>query len=90
MDEVTASRLDQAICFLHSPLCEENEEQLLHRNVQRFRGGLVHKAHKFLYHSTLGLIVMKKKKKQKGRARFRRDKQALSTGVPHLQENAPP
>jgi len=32
-------------------------------NVQRFRGGLVFKAHRRLYHSTLGLTVMKKKKK---------------------------
>ena len=29
-------------------------EQLLHRNVQRFRGGLVFKAHRLLYRSTLG------------------------------------
>ena len=31
-----------------------------HRNVQRFRGGLVFKAHRLLYHSTLGLRVVKK------------------------------
>jgi len=31
--------------------------------VQRFRGGLVFKAHRVLYHSTLGLRVIKKKKK---------------------------
>jgi len=37
-------------------------EQLLYRNVQRFRGGLVFKAHRLLYHSTLGLRVIKKKK----------------------------
>ena len=36
--------------------------QLLYRNVQRFRGGLVCKAHRPLYHSTLGLRVIKKKK----------------------------
>jgi len=36
--------------------------QLLYRNVQRFRGGLVFKAHRRLYHSTLGLRVIKKKK----------------------------
>jgi len=30
--------------------------------VQRFRGGLVFKAHRLLYHSTLGLSVLKKKK----------------------------
>jgi len=29
--------------------------------VQRFRGGLVCKAHRLLYHSTLGLTVIKKK-----------------------------
>ena len=37
--------------------------QLLHKKVQRFRGGLVFKAHRLLHHSTLGLKVMKKKKK---------------------------
>ena len=36
-------------------------EQLLDRNVQRFRVGLVFKAHRLLYHSTLGLGVIKKK-----------------------------
>jgi len=38
-------------------------EQLFHRNVKRFRGGLVVKAHRWLYHSTLGSRVIKKKKK---------------------------
>ena len=37
-------------------------EKLLHINVQRFRGGLVFKAHRLSYHSTLGSRVMKKKK----------------------------
>jgi len=32
--------------------------------VQRFRGGLVFKAHRLLYHSTLGLRVIKKKKRE--------------------------
>ena len=36
--------------------------QPLHRNVQRFRGGLVLKAHRLLYHSMLGLRVIKKEK----------------------------
>ena len=31
---------------------------LLHRNVQWFRGGLVRKAHRLLYYSTLGLRVV--------------------------------
>ena len=39
-----------------------HSEQLLHRNVQRFRGGLVFKAHRLLHHSTLALRVIKKKK----------------------------
>ena len=37
-------------------------------NVKRFRGGLVFKAHRLVYHSTLGLRVITKKKKKK---RFR-------------------
>jgi len=35
---------------------------LLYRNVQQFRGGLVFKAHRLSYHSTLDLRVIKKKK----------------------------
>jgi len=34
------------------------------RNVKRFPGGLVFKAHRLLYHSTLGLRVIKEKKKK--------------------------
>ena len=34
------------------------------RNVQRFRGGFVVKAHRLLYHWILGLRVIKKKKKK--------------------------
>ena len=34
--------------------------------MKRFRGGLVFKAHRLLYHSTLGLSVIKKTKKRKG------------------------
>ena len=33
------------------------------RNVQRFRGGLMFKAHKLLYHSNLGLRVIKKRRR---------------------------
>jgi len=32
--------------------------------VQRFRGGLVFKAHRHLYHSTLGLRVIKKRRRR--------------------------
>ena len=38
-------------------------EQLLRRKVKWFRGGLVCKALRLLYHSTLGSRVIKKKKK---------------------------
>jgi hypothetical protein len=34
----------------------------IRRNVKRFRGGLVFKAHRLVYHSTLGLRVIKKEK----------------------------
>ena len=39
-----------------------SQEQMLRRNVKRFRGGIVFKAHGLVYHSTLGLRVIKKKK----------------------------
>ena len=37
-------------------------EQLLRRNVKSLRGGLVGKAHRLVYHSTLGPRVIKRKK----------------------------
>ena len=40
------------------------QEQLPSRHVERFRGGLVFKAHRLLYHSTLGSRVIKKRKKR--------------------------
>ena len=43
------------------PVCIQCLEQLLRRNVKRFRGGLVFKAHELWYHSTPGLRVIKKK-----------------------------
>jgi len=46
-------------------LCSQREEQLPSRNVKRFRGGLVFKAHRLLYHSTLGLRVIKKKRSRR-------------------------
>jgi len=47
-----------------TPLADTHDacEGCSHRNVQRFRGGLVFKAHRLLYHSTLALRVIKKKK----------------------------
>jgi len=46
-----------------SPAKFSAREQLHYRNVKRFRGGLVFKAYRLVYHSTLGLRVIKKKKK---------------------------
>jgi hypothetical protein len=44
-------------------MCRIHEERLLCRNVKRFQGGLVFNAHRLLFDSTLGLRVIKKKKK---------------------------
>jgi len=61
--------------------------------VQRFRGGLVfkrrlnHSTHRLLYHSTLGLRVIKKKK---GRALPGRPPPALWHASPRMRPRAPP
>ena len=49
----------------HSSARERFESvlRLLNINVQWFRGGLVFKEHGRLYHSTLGLIVIKRRKR---------------------------
>ena len=39
-------------------------KQVLGRHVERFRGGLVFKAHEMVFHSTLGSTVIKKKEKK--------------------------
>jgi hypothetical protein len=44
------------------PLYGGNLKNLTDLNVELFRKGLALKAHRLLYHSTLGLRVMKKKK----------------------------
>jgi len=53
----------------------------LRRNVKRFRGGLVFQAHRLVYHSTLGLKVIKKKKKDVSFAFFILDKTGTGFGV---------
>ena len=53
---------------------------MLSRNVERFRGVLVLKAHRSLYHSTLGLQVIKKKKKKKEKGRGRESIIAVRRG----------
>ena len=47
----------KTVCGKYVPVLEEED-------VQRFRGGLVFKAHRLLYHSTLGYRVIKKKKEE--------------------------
>ena len=50
-------------CHLPGPSTEQQfsiQEQLLRRNVKRFRGGLVSKAHRLVYHSTQSWRVVKK------------------------------
>ena len=47
-----------------TPLHEVSPIQLLRRNVKRFRGGLVYKAHRLLYHPTLGLRGIKKRRRR--------------------------
>ena len=58
----------------------------LSRNVTRFRGGLEFKAHRLLYHSTLGLRVIKKTKlclSQSGLLNMRRPEvNSLMCGTP--------
>ena len=49
------------------------------RNVKRFRGGLVFKAHSVLYHSTLGLRVINKRKRSRERPA---SGEAATAGVP--------
>ena len=58
LGELLDSELYRAVQFSISA-------QLLSKNVERFRGGLVFKAHRLLYHSTLGSRVITKKKKEK-------------------------
>ena len=51
--------------------------KLLHRNEKRFRGGLVFKAHRWLYHSTLGSREIKKRRREEGPKESQRREAAL-------------
>jgi len=57
MAHIRQSRPDSGLGFqvdiLRCSLFARQRLQLLHRNVQRFRGGLVFKAHRLLYHSVI-------------------------------------
>ena len=79
------SLLGSTSCSRHAPLG---------RNVKRFRRGLVFKAHRLLYHSTLGWRVIKKKKTRATRpSDVRRGLLARMGGVyrgTSLIRNSPP
>jgi len=49
--------------------------------VKWFRGGLVFKAHRLLYHSTLGLRVIKKKRKKRRVAAGSHRLRVLDVGI---------
>ena len=48
-------------CFRCGQVPRSDVVRCFRRNEKRFRGGLVCKAHRLVYHSTLGLRVIKKK-----------------------------
>jgi len=52
-----------------------------HELVKRFRGVLVFKAHRLVYHSTLGLRVMKKKKRRVEPAHVHEHEPAVEQGI---------
>ena len=60
----------------------------LDRNVKRFAGGLVLKAHTLLYHSTLGFRVMKKRKKEIHTLSRRVDGSVKTPLVDQIEEQA--
>ena len=65
----------------HLLLCSNHEWATVgqkSRNVQRSRGGLVFKAHRLLYSSTLGLRVTKRKKNRGRPSRFVKSKCAAA------------
>ena len=68
--------------YLFRSQFKNNHLQPLRRNVKRFRGGLVFKAHRLVYHSPLGLRVVKKKKKYLFPARCR-------ANVAHIRQPRP-
>ena len=59
LGELLATQVDNRV-HLRTVL---NLKTTICRNVKRFRGGLLFKAHRRLYHSTLRLRVIKKEKK---------------------------
>ena len=58
-------------CRSRTSVHDISKEQLLHRNAKRFRKGLVFKAHRWFYHSTLGSRVMNKKEREYGQGNSR-------------------
>ena len=63
LDTHTWGVLDTRMCVSDTLISVSVQEQLLRRNIKRFRGGLVFKAHRRLYHSTPGWRVVTKKRR---------------------------
>ena len=61
--KVSLLSIDASMCLLSMMIDTKFSilEQHLRGNVKRFRGGLEFTVHRFAYHSTLGLRVIKKK-----------------------------
>ena len=67
------------------------QDQVLSRNVERFRGGLVSKAHRLLYDSTLGSrVIMEKRDAAPARARRRDGRRRPLQGYIADQKHPPP
>jgi len=69
VDDEPAAKKGKGVFFVLFSLLLSSVE-LSAREVKRFRGGLGFKAHRLLYHSTLGSSV-RKKEKEEGMARVR-------------------
>ena len=72
------------------------EEQPLRRNLKRFRGGLVFKAHRRVCHSTLGWRVIKKARESNKDSRLesneevtKNDRGGLERGGPWVRRSPP-
>ena len=65
-------------------------QEVLRRNVKRFRGGLVLKAHRLVYHSRLSSRVKKKKKQKKKEKQGRAPPpKRLHVNLAHKKESPP-
>ena len=66
---------------LHTTLLEPGRTADPVADLVEFRGGLVFEAHRLLYHSTLGLRVIKKKKREQPGCRLGRAARRRASGL---------